>query len=240
MEFESAQHSVSVTSPYSWEAISKNDWIEIETASGIAGTKDLKFLVECNDELDVREGTIVIKNSDYNLVAELYVTQKGVTAEAFMILYTSYDGSIVTPYKSNVFGANIVSNTYENGQGVILFDAPVTSIGEAAFYKCASLTSVTIPDCVTSIGTEAFAYCGSLTSITIPYSVASIEGGAFWGCTSLTSVYCQPTTPPRGDPFMFNNNASGLKIYVPRNSVEAYKAASGWSNYASDIVGYDF
>ena len=30
------------------------------------------------------------------------------------------------------------------------------------------------------------------------------------------------------------------KIYVPRNSVSAYKAATYWSNYKSYIVGYDF
>jgi 3-dehydroquinate dehydratase len=39
---------------------------------------------------------------------------------------------------------------------------------------------------------------------------------------------------------MFYNNASGRKIYVPTASVEAYKAASYWSSYASYIVGYDF
>ena len=39
---------------------------------------------------------------------------------------------------------------------------------------------------------------------------------------------------------MFNNNASGRKIYVPAASVEAYKAADGWSDYADYIVGYDF
>lgn len=37
---------------------------------------------------------------------------------------------------------------------------------------------------------------------------------------------------------MFYNNASGRKIYVPTESVEAYKA--GWSDYASYIEGYDF
>ena len=32
----------------------------------------------------------------------------------------------------------------------------------------------------------------------------------------------------------------GCKIYVPRNSVAAYKSAGGWMNYAAYIVGYDF
>ena len=74
--FESAQHSVSVTSPYSWEAISKNDWIVVNVGSGIAGTRVLKFSVERNEEEEIREGTILLTNSTYNLAAELYVTQK--------------------------------------------------------------------------------------------------------------------------------------------------------------------
>jgi hypothetical protein len=53
-------------------------------------------------------------------------------------------------------------------------------------------------------------------------------------------VYCKPTTPPSGDEYMFNDNASGRKIYVPRGSVNAYKNAEYWSDYADDIVGYDF
>ncbi|MBO7220817.1 MAG: BACON domain-containing protein [Alistipes sp.] len=76
VDFESAQYSVSVTSPYSWETTSKNDWIIVDTNSGIAGTKELKFSVERNVELDIREGTIVIKNEDANLFVELYVIQR--------------------------------------------------------------------------------------------------------------------------------------------------------------------
>jgi hypothetical protein len=43
-----------------------------------------------------------------------------------------------------------------------------------------------------------------------------------------------------GDSYMFNDNVSGRKIYVPTASVDAYKSAQYWSNYASAIVGYDF
>ena len=32
----------------------------------------------------------------------------------------------------------------------------------------------------------------------------------------------------------------GCKIYVPSNSVEAYKSAEYWSDYADYIEGYDF
>ena len=70
--------------------------------------------------------------------------------------------------------------------------------------------------------------------------ITSIGICAFYDCSSLTNVYCKPTTPPAGDYDIFTGNASGRKIYVPTESVEAYKNASHWSDYASDIVGYNF
>ena len=119
----------------------------------------------------------------------------------------------------------------------------VTTIGYAAFCACDSLTSVTIPDSVTTIGNSAFEGCISLASVTIPDSVISIGDVAFYLCSSLTSVYCKPITPPAVTYYYwyaFDCNASDRKIYVPMESVEAYKSATGWSDYADAIVGYEF
>ena len=116
----------------------------------------------------------------------------------------------------------------------------VTSIGNYAFYWAESLTSVNIPDSVTSIGDAAFLSCLSLTSVTIGDSVTTIGVGAFYACDSLTSVYCKAITPPALDWDVFDYDGSDRKIYVPAESVDAYKSATYWSNYASAIVGYDF
>lgn len=125
----------------------------------------------------------------------------------------------------------------------------VTTIGEMAFAANSSgnssLTTITIPDSVTSIGDYAFSLCDNLKSVTIGKSISTIGDGAFSDCYRLSIVYCKAINPPfmpdmDEDWGVFFANASGRKIFVPRGSVDSYKRAKGWSNYASDIVGYDF
>ena len=123
---------------------------------------------------------------------------KPVTQPNNEIWYTSSDGKVVKPYKG-IFGAEIESNTYKNGKGIIKFKGDVTTIGEKAFYECKSLTSVTIPNSVTTIGNSAFASCESLTSVIIPNSVTTIGYRAFSGCSSLTSVTIPDSVTTIGD-----------------------------------------
>ena len=123
----------------------------------------------------------------------------------------------------------------------------VTSIGSSAFSSCSSLENVTIGNGVAEIGHSAFSSCWSLTSVSIPDSVTSINA-AFYYCKYLERVYCQALTPPTGNNYMFSYydyggdvyKPIGCTIYVPRESVDAYKSAKYWRDYADDIVGYDF
>ena len=112
----------------------------------------------------------------------------------------------------------------------------VTYIGFSAFRYCDSLTSIDIPSSVTNIGERAFQNCTSLTSVTISNSVTSIGDRAFDYCTGLTSITVEATTPPALGTYSGVFNSTGdCPIYVPSESVETYKAASGWSSYASRI-----
>ena len=129
------------------------------------------------------------------------------------IYYTSSDGNIVNPYKTDGFDAKIISNTYENGRGTITFDGLVGSIGDSAFYSCHRLTSITIPKYVDKIG----AY-------------------AFYECSLLYSITCLETTPPsaldssRPKQYSFQNYDA--TVYVPCEALEAYKEHRVWSKFA--------
>lgn len=138
--------------------------------------------------------------------------------------------------------SQIKNNTFcgcKSLTSVIIPDS-VTRIGWDAFAMCTSLANITIPDGITVIEHSTFFGCTSLTNITIPDSVTSIKYGAFRGCTSLQEVNCKATTPPTGGSEMFDENASGRKIYVPIGSGEAYKAKEYWSDYADYIEEKEF
>lgn len=69
----------------------------------------------------------------------------------------------------------------------------ITDIGDYAFHGCASLTCAVIPDSVTSVGEYAFGGCASLASVTLPSGIANIESGAFSNCPLLESIVFQGT-----------------------------------------------
>jgi hypothetical protein len=80
-------------------------------------------------------------------------------------------------------GNLVIPSTVTNGA---TYD--VTGIDDYAFWRCAGLTSVSIPNSVTNIGESVFGGCTGLIAITIPSSVTSIGYHAFQGCSSLASV----------------------------------------------------
>ncbi len=95
-----------------------------------------------------------------------------------IIYYTSTDGKIVKPFNESAFGANIISNEYQDNVGKIVFDGLVTSIGNVAFYSCNTLYSMILPDNITEIGDRAFEESG-ITLIKLPNSILSIGKAAF-------------------------------------------------------------
>lgn len=226
------------------------------------------------------------------------------------IIYTSKDGQVVKPYDSTVFGgANILSNTYSNGVGVIEFDSSVTEIGKSSFrntkqldtmilpssvtyikayaFESSGITDITIPPTVTDISSAAFFHsklisivipssvkmmgpsvflscysltnvsistslilldnsmfsgCKSLVSITIPDNIKVIGNGLFYNCSNLSEIRFNSIVPPEillgtdETEHLFEGNAPGRLIKVPAGSVNAYKTAQYWSNYADSIV----
>lgn len=101
-------------------------------------------------------------------------------------------------------------------------------------------TEIIIPDSVTDIKQYAFNFFKGLTKITLGKRVTSISYGALRECSNLAEIYCKAMTPPSLYSYVFDGLPTNAMFYVPMESVEDYKSANGWSDYAANIVGYDF
>ena len=141
-----------------------------------------------------------------------------------IITYTSTDGNIVTPYSGernefrtieSLFNAKIISNTYENGEGKIVFDGVVSIIGAYAFYNCQTLKSIILPNGVVYLGGDAFHECRNLADVTLSNGLKTIYGGAFHFCDALKSLTIPDSVNDIREQAFFN---CGLDYIYSKNS----------------------
>ena len=139
------------------------------------------------------------------------------------IWYTTTNGKPLN-YTSTyeIFGANIVSDIYMDGRGVITFDGDVTKVGSLAFDYCRNLYTVTLPPCVTEID-YAFRGCANLNRINIPQSVNYIASGVFEGCTNLEEFSGKFVTPD-GRCLIFDGE---VKSFAPLGLFDSYTIPDG-------------
>ncbi len=77
--------------------------------------------------------------------------------------------------------------SYTDSINTVIVENGVTSISSFAFYNCANITSVTLPDTLEEICDNSFYNCTDLTGITIPDSVSIIYSAAFAG-SGITEI----------------------------------------------------
>lgn len=104
-----------------------------------------------------------------------------------------------------------------------------------AFYNTC-FSSITIPNTVRIINAYAFANNTCLTSMTFPSSVTAVGSYVLCGDTALEEITFEGTTPPTlgNTRNSLGSTAYTFPIYVPCQSINAYKTAFG-SSYSPRI-----
>jgi len=152
---------VEFTSSHDWTASANQSWISLSRKSGTTSNSNFTITVSENTSTSQRTGVVTITSN--SKLYKVNISQQGKEEKKEIanntIHYISNDNKVVTPYDSDAFGVNIVSNTYSNGQGVITFDGNVAIIGYRAFYGCSTLTEIELPNSINEVGVQAFFGC---------------------------------------------------------------------------------
>ena len=131
----------------------------------------------------------------------------------------------------------IGANAFQNCISLSFINLPngITSLGDYVFDNCLNFRYINIPNSLTEIPRRCFSNCDGLTDIELPSSITYIDQEAFYDCNSMYSMTLHSITPPTLHYWALSHINPNIKIYVPSQSVEVYKTAEYWSNYANNI-----
>ena len=134
--------------------------------------------------------------------------------------------------------SHIGDNTFRSCVSLTQISLPMCSyIGNNAFNFCKSLSQVSLPMC-SYIGNNAFSQCFVLTQANLPMC-SNIGDNAFRNCISLSIItigYSSVCSLKTSSTFYRTPIASGTgSIYVPTSLVDAYKSATNWSYFSTQI-----
>ena len=168
---------------------------------------------------------------------------------------SGFTGDLIVPNGIKVIEASVFSDC-RGFNGALTLPSGLEEIGDNAFWSCKSLSgALVLPASLRVIGENAFSYCDAFTgNLTIPEGVTTVKSYAF-ACKSMGNTIILPSTlvslgyqafygmPDikyvrcnRAEPLVLSlspfANASECTLIVPKGSLEAYKAANKWKEFA--------
>ena len=172
-----------------------------------------------DDAYEVLKGTRVIADNAFEYMDIVSVDIPGSVQNIGYLAFSSCD-------KLTAFNVADENSHYSSEDGV-LFNADKSTLIKYPGAK--SEISYSIPESVNTIADLAFSRCNYLTSITVGSGVTSIGLGAFGDCYFLNEMIVKATTPPVLGSYCFPSSIE--TIYVPAESLDAYKATEVWNEF---------
>lgn len=156
----------------------------------------------------------------------------------------------------------VLGNFAFQNTGITGIIAPkLETIGEGCFYGSKIIGEINFPYLKGELGSEsfrgtkitkilslgevetlktnfsfgAFASCTVLTEVLLPSTIKDIQKYSFRDCLKLEKVVVEATIPPSLGLNVFWETPATMSIYVPDQSLNAYRTADNWSAYADRI-----
>lgn len=120
-------------------------------------------------------------------------------------------------------------------QGPLIIKTGWTFIGGKHFDYCKELTYVEAEEGVTTIPYGLLGFTTQLKTVIFPSTISEIGDSFLHGNGGLCTFICKAVVPPVIAGNGYVGYAPFSEMYVPDESVNAYKVAASWSTYASKI-----
>jgi hypothetical protein len=148
-----------------------------------------------------------------------------------------FEVDVENPYLSSIDGSlynkkkTILISAYRKNSKKFVVPDGVTKIADYVFMD-AQIEDIVLPESLTTLGHRCFDSCNHLKEIRLPKSLISMDFRAFDDCKKLERMEIYAEEPPKitNPCWKFMNDSQTLSLYVPKGSVETYKAAKYWKD----------
>ena len=244
ISWSSSDENIATVTDGAVKALSKGKATITATAEGISTTCSLTVIPEGPDNNEIWYSSwggsaLTVVNED-GFGSNEYADGKGIL---------TFDGDVTT-IPAGIFKETAALRS-------VSLPETVTEIATNAFKDCSTLISVSIQEGVTYLGGNVFDGCNSLYEIQLPGTITYIGSFAFkgsaikkiilpekieriaewglYGVTGMGSITIVKEVPFRIGARAFDETGD-CPIYVPSQSLDTFKAASVWKEYAKRIL----
>ena len=233
----------------------KNEHFKVENNAVLSTDGTVLYMYfPCSTETEVTfENVTTINNSAfyYNTTVTSVSFPKAVNVGKYAFYQTTALETVSLPLAEvigeNAFDASgvktveftkvqvIRSSAFANSKVTTADLRTVTTLDKSAFYK-SDIESVDL-ESIRTIGDSVFTYCAKLKTVVFGEKLQTLKGTGtlLAGCTVLTTVTIKTTTVLEADKHLFQLSKAITDIFVPAESVDAYKAADVWKDQADKI-----
>lgn len=132
-----------------------------------------------------------------------------------------------------------------DGGRTVRLPSGIRAISDRAIYNDIFVEELILGEGFEEIGVSALSQCHSLVYLDLPATVKTLKNNALKGNNALATVIIRATTPPEATPRgsagsyktmgTFDQLPDTATLYVPKESIEAYRAIQAYSEAFAEI-----
>ncbi len=184
-----------------------------------------------NIDLNTANSSEFIYKNLSNDEVEIYGISSRYEIQQEIVVPSTINGKSVTKIAKKAFSSDRYSDVIE-----VVLPNSIETIGDYAFAKMDSLSTINLPTSISNIGKYAFADCVALNDINIPHSLNYLSDGIFYNTGLYISLLPDSITSVGNFAFYGNNmNAFHIGENITNIGHAAFADCQSLTNFSVDV-----